>query len=206
MGRGDAAAAVRAKDMGATMAGLLDGIMEQLGSGGVAQISQSLGADQGDVGSAIAAALPAILGGMANNAGSPGGAAALSEALDDHNPSIFDQLGPLLAGGGGDGAKILGHVLGARQGQVESHLAQQSGLDMGMIAKLLPLLAPLVMGYLAKQKQSQGLDPADLGKVLSQERQQHEQGSPGLGGLASILDADHDGSIIDDVIGKLTGH
>ncbi len=190
------------------MSGLLDGIMEQLGAGGVAQISRSLGADQGDVGSAIAAALPAILGGMANNASSGGGAEALSNALDDHSPSIFDQLGSLLGGGGGgdDGAKILGHVLGARQGQVESHLAQRSGLDPGMIAKLLPLLAPLVMGYLSKQKQSQGLNPADLGQVLNRERQQHEQGSPGLGGLASILDADNDGSIIDDVIGKLTGH
>lgn len=187
------------------MAGLLDGIMEQLGSGGVAQISQALGADQGDVGSAIAAALPAILGGMANNARSADGAAALSTALDDHNPSIFEQLGPILAGGG-DGAKILGHVLGGRQNQVESNLAQQSGLDLGMIAKLLPMLAPLVMGYLAKQKQSKGLDPADLGQVLGQEHDDHRAASPGLGGLASILDANHDGSIIDDVLGKLTGH
>ena len=32
-----------------------------------------------------------------------------------------------------------------------------------------------------------------------------EERKPGLGGLASILDADGDGSIIDDVLGKLTG-
>jgi hypothetical protein len=40
---------------------------------------------------------------------------------------------------------------------------------------------------------------------LNQERQQAETRQPGLGGLASILDADGDGSIIDDVLGGLTG-
>jgi hypothetical protein len=188
------------------MAGLLDGIMEQLGAGGVAQISQALGADEGSVGSAVAAALPAILGGLANNSQNPSGAAALANALDNHSPSIFDQLGSLLTSGGGDGAKILGHVLGSRQPQVEQHLAQQSGLDLSMITKLLPLLAPLVMGYLSKQKQSRQLDPSSLGQVLGQERSQQETALPGLGGLAAILDANHDGSVIDDVLGKLTGH
>jgi hypothetical protein len=188
------------------MSGLLDGIMAQLGPAGVAQISKSLGADESEVGSAIAAALPAILGGMANNTKQPDGAAALANALDDHSPSIFDQLGSLLNAGGGDGAKILGHVLGGRQPQVEQHVAEKSGLDLGLIMKLLPLLAPLVMGYLSKEKQGRQLDAGGLGRVLDGEREQVETRQPGLGGLAAILDADGDGSIIDDVLGKLTGH
>ena len=186
------------------MSGLVDGILGQLGPSGMAQIAKSLGADEAAVGGAVAAALPAIIAGMANNTSKPEGAASLANALNDHSPSIFDGLGGLL-GGGGDGAKILGHVLGGRQPNVQQNLAKQSGLDINTIMKLLPILAPLVMGYLSKQKQEQGLDAGGLGGVLRQERQQVETKQPGLGGLAAILDSDGDGSIVDDILGKLTG-
>lgn len=186
------------------MSELVEGILGQLGPGGLAQIAGSLGVDEAAAGSAVSAALPAILAGMANNTSKPEGANALAGALNDHSLSIFDGLGGLL-GGGGDGAKILGHVLGGRQSKVAGNLSQQSGLDLGVIMKLLPILAPLVMGYLSNQKQSKGLDAGSLGGVLAQERQQAESSSPGLGGLASILDSDGDGSVVDDLLGKITG-
>jgi hypothetical protein len=186
------------------MSELVDGVMKQLGSGGVAQIAKSLGADESAVGSAVAAAIPAILAGMANNARQPQGAEDLHSALNDHSPSIFDHLGSLL-GGSDDGAKILGHVLGGRQPSVEQNIAGQSGLNLDVIMKLLPILAPLVMGYLSREKQSRDLDPGGLGSILGQERQQVEKRQPGLGGLAAILDADGDGSIVDDILGKFTG-
>lgn len=188
------------------MSGLLDGIMQQLGPAGVTQISKALGADESAVGGAVAAALPAIIAGMANNTRDEQGAASLANALNDHSPSIFDQLGGLLGSGGGDGAKILGHVLGQRQPYVEKSVAQKSGVDLGLIMKLLPILAPLVMGYLSKEKQSKGLDAGSLGGVLRGERQEAEKKEPGLGGLAAILDADGDGSVLDDVLGKLLGN
>jgi hypothetical protein len=186
------------------MPGLLDGILDQLGPDGVSQIANTLGADESTVNSAIAAALPTIIAGMARNTQSPDGAASLSNALDDHDPSIFGQLGDLL-GGGGDGAAILGHVFGTKEPKVEQNISQQSGLDLATIMKLMSILAPLVMGYLSREKQKQGLDASTLPGVLDQERQAEEIRQPGLGGLASLLDADGDGSIIDDVMGKLTG-
>ena len=187
------------------MSGLLDGIMDQLSSsGGTGQIAQALGADESAMGPLIAAALPAIIGGMANNAKQPGGAASLSNALNDHDDSVFGDLSSIL-GGGGPGDAILGHVLGPKRAPVEQELAGKQGVDLSLITKLLPLLAPLVMGYLSKQKKTQGLDDAGLGSMLNQERQQAEAASPGLGGLASILDADGDGSIIDDVMDMASG-
>ena len=189
------------------MSDLLDGILSQIGTGGLAQIASGLGVDEGAATSAIGMALPAILGGLANNAQKADGAQSLATALDDHDEGIFGQLGDLL-GGGGAGDGILGHVLGTKRPAVENQLAQKSGLDLGSITKLLPILAPLVMGYLSRQKKSQNLGPADLGSVLGQARQQEEERSPGLGGLAAILDADGDGFGLDDVIsmaGGMTG-
>lgn len=188
------------------MSGLVDGILEQLGPAGMAQIARGLGADESAVGGAVAAAIPAIIAGMANNTRRDDGAESLSNALNDHSPSIFEDLGSLLGGGGAsDGAKILGHVLGQRRPAVEENIAQQSGVNIDLIMKLLPILAPLVMGYLSKQKQSKDLDPGSIGAMLNAERQQVETRQPGLGGLASILDADGDGSVIDDIIGGLSG-
>ncbi len=186
------------------MSNLVDGILNQLGTGGVAQIAKSLGADESATGAAVAAALPAIIGAMATNTSQPAGAESLASALDEHNPSIFDSLGSLI-GGSNDGMKILGHVFGGRQQNVEQNLAGQSGLDLGMIMKLLPILAPLVMGYLSREKQDRQLDAGGIGAMLGQERQEAETRKPGLGGLAAILDADGDGSIVDDILGKFTG-
>lgn len=187
------------------MSNLVEGILGQLGSGGVAQIADALGSDSNATNSALSAAIPAIVAAMAKNSSSPAGAESLTSALDDHDDSVFGQLGDLL-GGGGDGAKILGHVLGAKQPQVAQNLAGTSGLDIGTVMKLLPVLAPLVMGYLSKEKQTKGLDASGVGSMLNEQRQVSEKSSPGLGGLASLLDADGDGSVVDDIMGKLSGN
>jgi len=187
------------------MTDLLDGILEQLGEGGVAKLSNSLGVDQSQMGGLLASSLPSILAGMANNTKTPEGASALSNALGAHDGSIFDSLPDLIGKGGGDGGKILGHVLGNKQSGIEQGLAKKSGVDLSIIMKLLPILAPLVMGYLSKQKSSQGLDAGGLGDILGRERTNTERSNPGLGGLAAILDSNGDGSFIDDILGKLGG-
>ena len=189
------------------MAGLLDGIMGQLGSGGLSQLSEALGVDESQAGSAVSAALPAILAGLAHNTSNQAGAAALSSALDQHSGSIFDQLGPLLQSGGGDGAAILSHILGGSQPQVAQAVATHAGVDPSLILKLLPMLAPLVMGYLSHQKQTQNLNAGSLGELINDEHQSTAQQLPGLGGMLSqLLGGGGAGSVISDVLGKLTGH
>ncbi len=185
------------------MADILGGILSQLGSGGLSQIAGALGTDEDKAGDAVAMALPALLGGMAKNAQNPDGASALAGALDNHDDGVFGQLTDLL--GNQDGAKILGHVLGSKTDATQQRIAAGSGLDMGSVAKLLPMLAPLVMGYLGKQKKEQGLGAEDLASALQNERQQTEAKAPGLGGLAAILDTDGDGLDLDDVKNLASG-
>ena len=50
----------------------------------------------------------------------------------------------------GDGEKIVRNVFGSNEEAVVNQLGGIGGLDAGMIAKLLPMLAPLVMSFLAK--------------------------------------------------------
>ena len=178
-------------------ANLLQTLQQQITPSAIQQMSQSLGADPKTTSNAISMALPVILGGLSRNAASPQGAEALHNALDDHDGSILNNLGGMLGGAAasGIGGAILGHVFGSNRGAVEQGVGRASGLNSAQVAQLLAMLAPIVMGVLGRMKQQQGIDPSQLSNVLQQSTAQH----PALGGLASMLDSNHDGNIADDV-------
>jgi hypothetical protein len=189
------------------MAGsILDMLSQQLGGDVVKQLSAKLGADEGSVNTAITAALPMLLGGLAKNSATPQGAEALSSALArDHDGGILDNLAGFLgSGNAGAGANILGHVFGGKTDAVASALGQASGLNAGSAGSLLAMLAPLVMGALGRTQQQSGLDSGGLANMLGNERAQLEQSSSGLGGLMRMLDFDGDGQVMDN-IGEIAG-
>ena len=180
---------------------VLDVLNEQFDPATVDQISRQIGADPEATEDAIVGALPLLLGGLARNARQPGGAEGILGALTrDHDGGILDDLGGFLRSGGAaaDGTGILGHVFGNRQQQVQGGLARASGLDPQAIGKLLTILAPIVMAALSRQQRGRGLDGAGLAGLLGGDSQ---RGDSMLGGLASVLlDQNHDGQVIDDVL------
>lgn len=189
------------------MSSLTQMLIGQLGDSGLESLGNTLGANPQATKTAAAAALPLLFSALAKNASSQDGAAALDSALDrDHDGSILDGLtGAITQANTKDGDGILGHMFGGRRQDAEAGIAAASGLDKDQSAKMLATLAPLVMGALAKQKKSQGLDASGLAEMLNGERGQTQSQ---LGGLASLLDRDGDGSVADDVlggIGKLFG-
>ncbi len=182
-------------------------LSQQLGGQALQQISQQIGADEQTTSNAVSAALPMLLGGMARNAQSAEGASSLLGALDrDHDGSVLDDVAGFLGqGGGGAGEGILGHIFGSNRPNVEAGISQASGLDLSQVVRLLPLLAPIVMGALGKTQRAQGLDAGALAGLLGQESQQAMSSSPLLGMLSQVLDANKDGSMMDDVAGMLGG-
>jgi hypothetical protein len=192
------------------MSSIFEQLTSQLG-GHTDQIAEALGADPGATAKAIQAAIPMLVTGMAKNAQQPGGADALHNALEQHDGSILDSalnvFSELQSGqGGGIGGSILGHILGNNRGAAEQGLAQASGLDLSQIARLLPLLAPLVLAVLGKAKNAQGLDPGGLTDLLGREHEHAQAQQPGLMGmLGSLLDKNHDGSMMDEAMQMGTG-
>lgn len=185
------------------MAQVMDLLGDTLDAGAVAQIGRQIGADPQTAQAAISAAIPMILAGLAKNAADPTGADALSGALErDHDGSLLDDLTGFVGGGAAPsiGGAILGHVFGRRRGTMESTLGQSTGLDGASAARLLAILAPIVMAALGKTRSQGGLDGGGLTDLLGGERAGMQQASPdGFGMLTSILDSDGDGSIADDV-------
>lgn len=178
---------------------LLGTLSQQMSGQVVAQISKQLGTDPQSTQSAINAALPMLLGAISRNAASPHGAQALDKALSQHDGSILtDLLGAVNSKDKvADGAKILGHVLGNRQGNVQQGLSQLSGISADNSAQLLAILAPVVMGALGQTKKSSGLNADDLAALLGGQKQSFD--GP-LGSLVGLLDSDGDGSVVDDVL------
>lgn len=202
------------------MFSLQDLLGAQQGNDAVASISESVGADNTMVNTAIQMALPALINGLANNAATPQGAESLNTALEqDHDGSMLDNLGGLagmIFGGQQEAAPppppaanaggILGHILGASQGAVAQDVSNKSGLNIGQVAQILMFLAPIVMGYLGKQKQEQNVGADGLGSILGgllggQPAQAAPQssGNAMMDMASSMLDTDRDGSALDDI-------
>lgn len=185
---------------------LFDGLVQQLSGPAIAAISQQLGAGEGQTQTAIQAALPLLISALAKNSATPTGAEALSNALDkDHDGGILgDLMGFVSNPSMSNGAGILGHLLGGNQPLAQQGVAQSSGLNMAQSAQLLVTLAPIVMGFLGKQKQETGMDSSTLANFLGGQAQTAQAQTPGaLGMLSNLLDMDNDGSPVDDVLGML---
>ena len=85
--------------------------------------------------------------------------------------SILDNLGTIFSGSNSsaieqDGGKILGHVFGNRQQNVQNALSKQSGVDASSVGRILKMAAPVVMGLLGKQHQSSVNDANGLTNML----------------------------------------
>ncbi len=131
------------------------------------------------------------------------------QSRQDHGGGLLDNLMDYLGGGLSapqetsretDGIGILGHIFGQKQGAVAQEVSKNTGLDVGQVAKLLITLAPIVMGYLGKQKQQQNLGADGLSELLQNKQQQiQSSGNPMMDMVSGMLDKDGDGSAMDDL-------
>ncbi|MCA4780744.1 DUF937 domain-containing protein [Empedobacter stercoris] len=186
-------------------------IQGAIGQQVVGSAAKQLSINESQAQSAVAAAVPFLLSALNKNA-QTGGAEGISNALKQHDGSILDNLSGFLGQGGNqhDGLGILNHVLGNKQQNVASAISQQSGISVGQVTQILALVAPIVMGYLGKQKQSEGLDSNGiaglLGGLVGGTSTQSNQGGVNLGGFEKLLDQDGDGQLgLGDAMGFLGG-
>lgn len=181
---------------------LMEILQGQLSDDMLGQISEQIGADKQQTAVAANGVFATLVGGLANNASSESGLASLGAALDrDHDGSVLDDLmgmvGGMMQGNEApaasalNGAGILGHILGDRQEVAAQQISQSSGLNVGQIMKLLPILAPIVMGVLGRAKSSGSLDLGGLANILMGSAQTAQSG--GFGDLI--------GSVLGGVLG-----
>ena len=193
------------------MSGILDLLNSDLGKSIISGVAGQTGQDESKTSSVLTMAMPVLMQAMKRNAASPQGAESLLGALNSkHDGSILDNLSGLFGGGVDsnvldDGGKILGHVLGGKQQHVANALSQKAGIDADSVSQILKVAAPILMGMLGSQAKQQNVNNPSgieglLGRLLSGSSSKNQQSF-----LESILDADGDGSVIDDVAGMVLG-
>lgn len=195
--------------------------------GGLQAMARELGVNEQQVASGAEALLPALLGGFkkqaAGGAGAPAGLGGL-----------LGQLGAM--GGGGlldevlaprptdvsRGNAVLGQIFGSKDVSraVAQGAASRTGLDPSLLQRMLPMLAMLVSGWMARQAGGAGAAPAAAGGGLGSlggglggalgglmAAASGASGASGAGasagglaGLASMLDLDGNGNPLDDVL------
>ena len=138
----------------------IDDLMGQIP---IAQLAGKLGLSEQETDAAVRQALPALVGGLAANAEDPAGAASLSKAIGEHDDTLLDGGVDLDQVDAADGQKIVRNVFGDNEDAVVDKLGGLGNVNAGTIAKLLPLLAPLVMSFLAKRQAGSGSGDDDGG-------------------------------------------
>lgn len=191
---------------------LTDLIKGQISESLIDQLAGQLGGvDRQKTAAATDGILSTLLGAMARNASTPQGASSLNAALDrDHDGSLLNDVMGMVTGQASNtnnraanGSGILNHILGNRQGGAVDMVSKMSGLDSSKTGDLMTMLAPVVMGMLGKAKRENNLDANGISDVLGGFAKQQQSSNPAMSLITGFLDADGDGSILDDVAGML---
>lgn len=149
----------------------LDELIREQGGDVQQQLTSELGLSPEQAAGVLPKVGPLVLGG-------------LKRQMDSHGAGHVENLANNFS------AADLGGLLGGRQEEANAHLAQHLGISGSTAAKIIPMLAPIILGALLKKGGSGGAPSA---------------GGGGLGGLGSILDRNGDGSILDDLAGIFMG-
>ena len=161
----------------------------------VAQLAQKFGMGQSDVTKVIANFLPALTNGVKKNVSQKGGLENLLGALGrgSHERYLDEPEAISRNEAVSDGNGILGHLFGSKDvsRQLAKRTSKSTGFDFGILKKMLPLVAGIAMGALNKQGKKSDAFPAPA----------EAKKKSGLGSLLGLLDADGDGSPIDDILG-----
>jgi hypothetical protein len=127
----------------------VDELLTQIPMG---QLASRLGVDQQTAEQATRQALPALLSGMHANAQDPDGARSLADAIGQHDNDLLNGGVDVDQVDTSQGDKIVQNVFGDNRGQVVNQLGGIGGAGgSDLMGKLLPMLAPIVMSYLARR-------------------------------------------------------
>ena len=165
------------------MPSLIEELMGSLGPEVSNQLSSTLGLDANTASQILPQVAPMILGGLKRQMEERGGAPRVDHILNKYgSASVLDDIGGLfgMQAQNNNADPRLGGLLGDSGVQAANLLSQNFNLDRNTAMKIIPMLAPIILGFLTQKR---------------------DAGGAGSQGIAALLDQDGDGSVLDDVAG-----
>lgn len=166
---------------------LFDMLGSSMGQAALGQIAQRAGLSPAQAQMAMQVLVPAITGGMRNQA--QANPDALTATLAKARQAAASPGQAASDAGVQHGNEVLGTVFGSKDVSrtVAQHASTQTGIDASKLKALLPMAAALAAGTAAKH----AAPSAAAGRPASDRS----------GGLIGMLDADGDGNPLDDILG-----
>lgn len=175
---------------------LLDLIMNDSGDQVVGQLAKRAGVPETEISNILAQAVPAVSRGMKSKMSDENGLSSIMDILKDKQPERYVEKPEELATDNSvidDGNSILNQIFGNKDTsrEVASRVATKAGSSSGVVKMLLPIIASLAMGAFSKKGKATAAPAA--------QKPQEAQSSGMMGMVRNFIDADDDGSIVDDL-------
>jgi hypothetical protein len=184
-------------------------------SGAVHSMAQEIGIDDDQASAGAAALMPALLGGLEKqtraNSDGLAGVASMLGGLGGGN--MLDQVLAQKPTDVNTGNGVLGQLFGSKDVSraVAQNASSTSGIDPAVLRKMLPLLAMVVGGFVAKQASARNAQGGSaesgggglgglLGSLFGGDQQRE-----GKGGLESLLGFGNGKNPLDDILEKAGG-
>ena len=179
---------------------IVDLVKDQISDAVVEQLGGVLGGSAGDASKAVDGAIPSILEGLMNKAGSADGAESIFKAVQDQDDGILSNIGDLIGGGvdspfASMGFTVLKSLLGnGMLGNIAGAIGGFSGLGRSKSSSLLGLVAPIIMSVVKRKVLGGGLNAASLASMLTGQKDNISAAMPA--GFAQHLSS---GDVVDNV-------
>jgi hypothetical protein len=197
--------------------GMIDLITGGIGTKVITALAGKLGISESKAKWMVAIAVPLMIAALKYNSSKKAEKAdSLSNALDTkHTGDALDRVDQIVTDGPTeDDDKIVSNMFGKNADQVKSEIAAKTGISSETVGTVLSTLAPIVMGYLGKEKANQsGGGIGDLlggllgGSNTAESATAGQQQTSG-GGIADLVggffDKNKDGNFLDDIAGMFT--
>ncbi len=193
---------------------LLDLLSQAQGGQGLSQLAKQFGIDDSKA-NELAEMLAPTIGSAAKKKAQSGGLNDVLAALKGEGQGgLFDDATQAAAPQGQrQGMDFLEGLMGGSQGpkDLAGEAASRSGIDIGTIMKFLPALAAMLQGGMQKKLPDSSIDSmmgagasgGGLGSLIGGLMGGGKsKGGPDLGALTDMLDANGDGSPLDDILGR----
>jgi len=185
---------------------IVDLVKDQMSDAVMNQLGSVLGGSSDATSKAVDGAIPSILEGLMNKAGSADGADSIFKAVQDQDDGILSNLGDLIGGGidspfASMGFTVLRSLLGnSMLGNIAGAVGGISGLGRSKSSSMLGLVAPIIFGVLKRKVLGGGLNASSLASMLTGQKSNIAAAMP-AGFAEKVGSAD----MIDDVADTVKG-
>jgi len=192
---------------------LLDLITGSIGNQVAEQAENKFGISKNQIIALLVVAAPLVISYLKKKSEDANEAEKLNAALDkDHDGSILNDPAQALDREQ-EGDSILNHIFGGEKANVENQLSQNTGISMDKIGPILAMLAPVIMGYIGRQKQANNVTSGGglgdlLGGILGNSAQESQASNNPLSDiLGSVLGGatQSQGGGLGDILGGVFG-